>query len=84
MGGIMSKLLLGIAIVSIGSFFGNIMYEQWDDSDMSFEKVSDITSQPDVWFSYTSGDCVKVINYKKQDNYTCQQLPKNFYHIWVE
>jgi hypothetical protein len=39
---------------------------------------------PDVWFSYSTGDCVKVLNYAQSDNYSCENLPKRFYHVWVE
>ena len=39
---------------------------------------------PDVWFSYSTGDCVKVLNYAQGDNYNCENLPKRFYHVWVE
>lgn len=39
---------------------------------------------PDVWFSYSTGDCVKVLNYAEGDNYNCENLPKRFYHVWVE
>lgn len=41
-------------------------------------------SLPDVWFSYSTGDCVKVLNYAQSDNYSCENLPKRFYHVWVE
>ena len=41
-------------------------------------------SLPDVWFSYSTGDCVKVLNYAEGDNYSCENLPKRFYHVWVE
>lgn len=39
---------------------------------------------PDVWFSYSTGDCVKVLNYAQGDTYSCENLPKRFYHVWVE
>lgn len=42
------------------------------------------TSLPDVWFSYATNDCVKVINYKEGDNFSCENLPPRFYHAWVE
>ena len=38
---------------------------------------------PDVHFSYSSGDCAKVVNYK-DDNYSCKNMPKKFYHVWEE
>jgi len=39
---------------------------------------------PDVWFSYSTGDCVQVLNYAQGDEYSCENLPKRFYHVWVE
>lgn len=38
---------------------------------------------PDVHFSYSTQDCVKVVNYT-DDQFTCDNLPKRFYHVWVE
>lgn len=40
--------------------------------------------KPDVWFSYSTGECVKVLNYVEEDQYSCENLPKKFYHVWVE
>ena len=39
---------------------------------------------PDVHFSYSTNDCVKVVNYDDDDNYSCENLPKKFYHVWEE
>jgi len=39
---------------------------------------------PDVWFSYSTGECVKVLNYVEDDQYSCENLPEKFYHVWVE
>lgn len=41
-------------------------------------------SIPDVWFSYSTDECVKVINYVETDNYSCENLPTKFNHVWVE
>lgn len=41
-------------------------------------------SMPDVWFSYSTDECVKVINYDKDDKYSCENLPTKFHHIWVK
>jgi hypothetical protein len=38
---------------------------------------------PDVHFSYSTQNCVKVVNYT-DDQFTCDNLPKRFYHVWVE
>jgi len=39
---------------------------------------------PDVWFSYETQECVKVLNYEKEDNYSCENMPPRYYHVWVE
>lgn len=39
---------------------------------------------PDVWFSYSTDECVKVVNYDKDYNYSCENLPTKFNHVWVE
>lgn len=39
---------------------------------------------PDVQFSYSNDVCVKVINYNPDDNYSCENLPEKFNHVWVE
>lgn len=41
-------------------------------------------SLPDVWFSYSTDECVKVVNYVEGDNYSCENLPSKFNHVWVE
>lgn len=42
-----------------------------------------MTSMPDVHVSYSTGECVEVINYGDQD-WTCDNLPRKYTHIWVE
>jgi hypothetical protein len=39
---------------------------------------------PDVHFSHSTGDCVEVINYEEGDNYSCENLPSKFNHVWVK
>jgi len=41
-----------------------------------------ILDQPDVHFSNSTGECVKVINYG-DDEYSCDDLPKRYNHVWV-
>lgn len=41
-------------------------------------------SIPDVHFSYSTDTCVKVINYTDEDNYSCENLPSKFNHVWVQ
>ena len=38
---------------------------------------------PDVHVSYSTGECVKVINYGDQD-WSCDNLPSKYTHIWVQ
>jgi len=45
--------------------------------------VLSAASLPDVWFSYSTGDCVKVLNYNEGDAYSCENLPSRYYHVWV-
>ena len=47
---------------------------------LAFDKAAAL---PDVYFSYNTEECVKVVNYK-DDNYSCNSLPGRYYHVWVE
>jgi hypothetical protein len=38
---------------------------------------------PDVWFSYATNECVKVINYT-DEIFSCETLPTKFNHVWVD
>jgi len=39
---------------------------------------------PDVHVSNSTGECVKVINYAEDDEYTCNVLPSKYNHVWVK
>jgi len=41
-------------------------------------------SIPDVWVSYSTGECVTVVNYDEADNYSCENMPTKFNRVWVE
>jgi hypothetical protein len=41
-------------------------------------------SLPDVWFSYSTDECVRVINYVEGENYSCENMPSKFNHVWVK
>jgi hypothetical protein len=45
--------------------------------------IDNAAALPDVHFSYSTQDCVKVVNYK-DDNFSCEKLPGKYYHVWVE
>ena len=46
--------------------------------------VGNVIDIPDVHVSNGTGECVKVINYAKDDEYTCETLPKKYNHVWVK
>ena len=46
--------------------------------------IDSAASLPDVHFSYKTNDCVKVVNYIQDHNYTCDDLPTKYYHVWEE
>lgn len=45
--------------------------------------VIDNSAMPDVHVSYSSDQCVKVINYDEL-NYSCDNLPTRYNHVWVK
>ncbi len=46
--------------------------------------VNNALSIPDVQVSYSTDKCVKVINYAEGDNYTCDNMPTKFNHVWAQ
>lgn len=40
-------------------------------------------AMPDVYFSYSTGDCVKVVNYT-DEQFSCENYPTKFNHVWAE
>ena len=40
-------------------------------------------STPDVYFSYATDACVKVINYT-DEQFDCSNYPSKFNHVWVQ
>jgi len=41
------------------------------------------SDMPDVHISYSTKECVAVINYGDTE-YTCDNYPKKYNHIWVQ
>tara|TARA_B110000967_G_C18759702_1_gene497142 strand:- start:423 stop:638 length:216 start_codon:yes stop_codon:yes gene_type:complete len=41
-------------------------------------------SIPDVMFSHSTDECVEVFNYVEGENYSCENLPSKFNHVWVK
>ena len=38
---------------------------------------------PDVHFSYSTDQCVKVVNYT-DEQFNCSNYPAKFNHVWVQ
>jgi hypothetical protein len=38
---------------------------------------------PDVLVSYSTNECVEVINYDKAQ-YSCENMPRKYNHIWAK
>lgn len=51
---------------------------------VGLNSITELLDRPEVHKSYSTGKCVKVINYKKNDNYSCENLPSRYSHVWVE
>lgn len=41
-------------------------------------------SIPDVMVSYETRQCVEVINYSDSTNYSCENMPSKYNHVWVK
>ena len=39
---------------------------------------------PDVHFSYSTNECVKVVIYDDDDNYSCENLAQEVLSVWEE
>lgn len=67
-----------IKAISFGLVFGFAIFVA---ADYAF-------SIPDVTFSYSTNDCVKVENYPSTffgtSQYSCELLPNKYNHIWVK
>ena len=40
-------------------------------------------AMPDVHFSYSTDECVKVVNYT-DEQFDCSNYPSKFNHVWVQ
>ena len=45
--------------------------------------VNYAASIPDMEVSYSTGECVRVINYTDTE-YSCERQPQKYNHIWVK
>ena len=64
-----SSLINGVLLVSIVS--------------LAVIGVNYAASIPDMEVSYSTGECVKVINYADTE-YSCENQPQKYNHIWVK
>jgi hypothetical protein len=39
---------------------------------------------PDVHWSNTANECVDVVNYAKNDEFSCENLPSKYNKVWVK
>lgn len=46
--------------------------------------VENAVNMPDVYVSYSTGECVKVLNYVEEDQYSCENLPSKYNQVWVK
>jgi len=63
-----SSLINGVLLVSIVS--------------LAVIGVNSAMSIPDMMVSHSTGECVSVINYADTD-YSCENQPQKYNHIWV-
>ena len=49
-----------------------------------FSLLDKAFSIPDVQFSYSTNECVKVLNYVEGENYSCENMPTKFNHVCVQ
>ena len=40
--------------------------------------------RPDVHISHSTGECVRVLNYVEDHNFTCEDLPSKYNKVWVK
>lgn len=46
--------------------------------------IEEALDRPDVHISHSTGECVKVLNYAEDDQYTCEDLPSKYNKVWVK
>ena len=64
---------IAITILMCGALFGAMGYAVYTGIML-----------PDVYFSYSTKECVQVVNYMPNHNFDCENLPFRFFHIWVD
>jgi hypothetical protein len=66
----MGKALFTLAVA--GTLLGGLVYA-----------ANDAFSMPDVYISYSTGECVKVVNYT-DEQFDCSNYPSKFNHVWAQ
>ena len=46
--------------------------------------VETALDMPDAYWSNTSNECVGVVNYTKNDEFSCENLPSKYNKVWVK
>lgn len=49
-----------------------------------FMSLVSAANMPDVHISHSTGECVEVINYDERFDYTCENYPEKYNHVWVK
>lgn len=45
--------------------------------------VTSVFTLPDVYISYSTRECVKVVNYT-DEQFSCENMPSKFNHVWAQ
>ena len=48
------------------------------------DAMTSVLDMPDVHVSNSTQECVEVINFAPEDNYSCENLPEIYNHVWVK
>lgn len=61
------------SIVAISTFGAALMFS-----------LNSALMLPDVYTSYSTNECVKVVNYDISNSFSCDNLPTKYHHVWVK
>ena len=64
------EVMFGTAAVLVVAIWGNA--------------IGNTLDIPEVHVSSLTDQCVRVTNYAEDDDYSCQNLPKTYNHVWVK
>lgn len=66
-----------IKAVALGSVAGLVL-------GFTVNAVEAALDMPDVYWSNTTNECVGVVNYAKNDDFSCENLPSKYNKVWVK